>query len=174
MENSMSEKKLRPEQRKLWRRIYLTAFENGANANEAAYEADTAVQFWDERGAFEVEVAPNASTSPTTTWDAFSITVGRMLRDDRTIEQIAELRVAYPDEFDFMRELVAQSAAAPVVLSDVERFSKLRQVMESGTASVCIDGIPAGFVTHWEETQSPNRPVTKLCLTVEANFSLLK
>ncbi len=60
----MSEKKLRPEQRKLWRRIYLTAFENGANANEAAYEADTAVQFWDERGAFEVELVASSAFNP--------------------------------------------------------------------------------------------------------------
>ncbi len=165
--------KLRPEQRKLWRRIYLTAFDDGANVNEAASCADRAVAHWEARGAFEADSsAPPNST--TTTWDAFSITVGRMLREDRTTEQIAELRVAYPDEFDFMRELVASSVAKPVELSDVERLSKLRQVMESGTAAVCIDGIPAGFVTHWDERQSPDRPVTKLCLTVEATFSLLK
>ena len=169
----MAEKKLRPEQRKLWRRIYLTAFENGANANEAAYEADTAVQFWEERGAFEADSsAPPNST--TTTWDAFSITVGRMLREDRTTEQIAELRVAYPDEFDFMRELVASSVAKPVELSDIERFHKLHQAMESGTA-VRIDGLHAGYVTHWESTESPVRPhERKLVLTVEATFSLLK
>jgi hypothetical protein len=57
MENSMTAK-LRPEQRKLWRRVYLTVIENGANAKEAAYEADAAVLQWEERGAFEVEPPP--------------------------------------------------------------------------------------------------------------------
>lgn len=96
--------KLRPEQRKLWRRIYLEAFESGSTVQEASQMADTAVKQWEERGAFDVE--PALSTSTTTTWDAFSGTMGRMLSEDRSIEQIAELRVAYPDEFDFIRKLV--------------------------------------------------------------------
>ncbi len=60
MENSMTEK-LRPEQRKLWRRNYLTAFDDGANVNEAASCADRAVAHWEARGAFEAEaLLPNS------------------------------------------------------------------------------------------------------------------
>jgi len=56
--------KLRPEQRKLWRRIYLTVIENGANAKEAVYEADSAVLQWEERGAFEVEPVASSTFNP--------------------------------------------------------------------------------------------------------------
>lgn len=105
----MSEKKLRPEQRKLFRRIFLTAFDTGATVEEATTMADRSVAEWEARGAFEVEAPPTApiNGSPTT-WEAFSDAVSRMLHEDRTTEQIAALRVAYPNEFDFMRELVAQ------------------------------------------------------------------
>ena len=55
--------KLRPEQRKLWRRIYLTAFEGGATSKEATYEADVAVHQWEERGAFEADVPMHESVA---------------------------------------------------------------------------------------------------------------
>lgn len=104
--------KLRPEQRKLWRRIYLTAFDGGANAKDAAYEADLAISQWDKRGAFEADplVAPsdgNMVEKTPTTWDDFAREVSIKLRDGRTNAQIAVLRSEYQDEFDFMRALVA-------------------------------------------------------------------
>ena len=160
--------KLRPEQRKLWRRIYLTAFDTDATVDDAATMADKAVAQWEERGAFEAE--PSAPPiSMTTTWDAFSSTVARMLEEGRTTEQIAELRVAYPDEFDFMRELVTTQTQPKF---DTEHLSRLQQCLEPGKTVACINGIIAGHVTHVEGINSTERPIMKLRLTVEASFSL--
>lgn len=50
--------KLRPEQRKLWRRIYLTAYESGANVHESCGDADSSVDEWEKRGAFDDELSP--------------------------------------------------------------------------------------------------------------------
>lgn len=51
----MSEKrKLKPEHRKLWRRVYLDEFEgHGATPEEAEAMADKVVASWDARGAFD-------------------------------------------------------------------------------------------------------------------------
>jgi hypothetical protein len=54
--------KLRPEQRKLWRRIYLNAFETGANVRESCAMADESVAEWEARGAFE-EVDESSSST---------------------------------------------------------------------------------------------------------------
>jgi hypothetical protein len=47
--------KLRPKQKKLWRRIYLDMFDGGANVVDAVIAADLAVRQWEERGAFDDE-----------------------------------------------------------------------------------------------------------------------
>lgn len=51
----MSEK-LRPEQRRLWRRAYLVEFEGNNSSPEYSRQiADDVVAQWEERGAFDVE-----------------------------------------------------------------------------------------------------------------------
>jgi hypothetical protein len=54
----MSEK-LRPEQRKIWRRIYLTAFDAGSTPRESERMADEAIEQWEKRGAFDEEANPS-------------------------------------------------------------------------------------------------------------------
>ena len=48
--------KLRPNQKKLWRRIYLEMFDGGSTVDDAAIAADFAVRQWEERGAFDDEM----------------------------------------------------------------------------------------------------------------------
>lgn len=60
----MNEKKLRPEQRKLFRRIFLTAFDTGATVEEATAMADRSVAEWEARGAFEADAQEPPSPSP--------------------------------------------------------------------------------------------------------------
>lgn len=67
METSMSKKqKLKPEHRKLWRRIYLLEYERcGQTQSCAADIADDVVAQWEERGAFDddTNVAPPTVTT---------------------------------------------------------------------------------------------------------------
>jgi hypothetical protein len=103
--------KLRPEQQKLWRRIYLNAFEGGATTAESAEMADTAVKQWEERGAFDSpELFGNAeqlkTSKPITSWDRFSKNVSIMLNNDRPVDDIKTLFNEYPDELDFLQALV--------------------------------------------------------------------
>jgi hypothetical protein len=59
----MTEKqKLRPEQRKVWRRVYLTAFEAGSTTRESERMADEAVEQWEARGAFDEMSVYNSTT----------------------------------------------------------------------------------------------------------------
>lgn len=86
----MTEKKLRPEQRKLWRRIYLTAFDDGASVDEATLCVDRTVAQWEERGAFDdatdstqqVFVAPFAVTCPGDALHARNVLHRHLLHDD--------------------------------------------------------------------------------------------
>lgn len=59
----MSEK-LRPEQRKLWRRINLTSFDTGSTVEESVANADNMVAQWEERGAFEAEPVVTSTFNP--------------------------------------------------------------------------------------------------------------
>ena len=101
LENAM---KLRPEQRKLFRRIFLTAFDTGATVEEATAMADKAVAEWEARGAFEADLP-----SDPTSWEAFARHVGILLADNRSPSEISSLlRDEYRDDFDFMQSLLAQ------------------------------------------------------------------
>lgn len=56
----MNIRQLRPEQKKLWRRIYLQAMGRDGNAENACKEADAVVAHWEARGAFDEELSANA------------------------------------------------------------------------------------------------------------------
>lgn len=59
--------KLKPEQRKIWRRIYLSAFEGGATNEQSATMADIAVKQWEDRGAFDDDPQDKANSPPSIT-----------------------------------------------------------------------------------------------------------
>lgn len=61
----MNDKKLKPEHRKLWRRIYLDSFEgDGTSPEEAERMADKVVAQWDARGAFDDVATPLTFVKP--------------------------------------------------------------------------------------------------------------
>lgn len=80
--------KLKPEQRKLWRRIYLAEFECcNASPEEAAAMADKVVAQWERRGAFD-EATIDATTIATAHSEPSII--------DQTVHPHHHLRVRFP------------------------------------------------------------------------------
>lgn len=63
----MNDKKLKPEHRKLWRRVYFYEFEELRHtAEDSANMADRVVAQWEARGAFDdvPESLPSSTTTP--------------------------------------------------------------------------------------------------------------
>jgi hypothetical protein len=60
----MSVEKLRPEQRKLWRKTYHQERDRGVEPTVAATRADDAVTAWEERGAFDESDDARAAPQP--------------------------------------------------------------------------------------------------------------
>jgi len=56
--------KLRPEQRKLWRKTYHQERDRGVEPSVAATRADDAVKAWEDRGAFDEDASETAYMSP--------------------------------------------------------------------------------------------------------------
>jgi hypothetical protein len=125
----MSDKKLKPEHRKLWRRIYLDSFEgDGTSPEEAERMADKVVEQWEARGAFDDGALIDGGTQDT-------------------------------------------QAVLMVSKFGASQFHRIRAAIES-KRPVTIDGVEAGFVTHWVERHDDTKPVAHLTLTVQSTFSL--
>jgi TPP-dependent trihydroxycyclohexane-1,2-dione (THcHDO) dehydratase len=161
----MDIRQLRPEQKKLWRRIYLQEKERGSSAEIAAREADAVVTHWEARGAFDEPLVHDAAA-----WTIVAETLHAKFPD-----AFAAIHQALVDEETKRRtrlQISTVDKAATPTLSDTERLHAIRRSLESDTVTIAVDGLPAGLVTRWEVHESPDRPVRKLVMTVEGFFPL--
>jgi len=114
----MNDKKLKPEHRKLWRRIYLDSFEgDGTSPEEAERMADKVVTQWERRGAFDDDADTSSVLTESHAWQLIATTlrekhpdvfekVFAALREDRRSvdawDEIVRIRDAKPQSFDPM------------------------------------------------------------------------
>ena len=161
----MNDMKLKPAQKRLWRRVYLAAFDAGASNIEAMEAADFAVKQWESRGAFDESHEQSAALSHAQAWSMIA----------------AIVREKHPTAFDAVLNMLAAKEpvspsvepVAPVTLSDSERLVAIRGLLESGTREAKIDGVPVGVVKHWATRLQPDSTIMHLVLTVESTFSLI-